>query len=424
MEVVNYCSTLMVMGPKGCGKTSGLLLLAFQLRKENKEVYYIDLGMLKTATDVLQDLQDSQLTKRPILLIDNVQLIQNIHGKFPLDRFVYPNVVAACSPGYNHKDLKPFRKERGDGKVYPLYLRPLCYDDALALLRCTFPIINVEESDSGSQTQATLPITTFTRENFMQLLYVTGGVPRYLVDYCRGGNHNLMQHELSCQLDDVLQDLSPERVCELVVRLETMRVSPPNPLIKYGIAYVDQNNQVRIASPQYLDYALHHNDFVIETKGDWHKLERLAIFNIRFQTCDAENCDKKTIMLPAPTKFIVQKNIGELSGDDIQTESVTLIELAPDHPVIDLLLVDRRAKDTEVYFIQTSFSRYSNHSKKRDDLATTNLTNDKDSKTVADHYKECLEYNNEYFIYATPEFKHKCLDKEVYFLDLRRQVFC
>ena len=61
-------------------------------------------------------------------------------------------------------------------------------------------------------------------------------------------------------------------------------------------------------------------------------------------------------MLPAPMKFIVQRILENLY---VRAGSVILIELTPDHPVIDLLLVDRRAKDTEVYYVKASFSQYS-----------------------------------------------------------------
>ena len=411
-----------MVGPKGCGKTSALKLLALQLYKENKKVYYVDLGLLNTAKKFLQELGEFQ-SEKPTLLIDNIQLIEKIHGEFPLHKYVYPNIVAACSSGGNNESLSPFKKERGDGMVQTVYFRPLSFDDALALLKHHFPDIVVEESDSSSQAHAQPPVTTFTKEEFTQLMYVTGGVPRYLVEYCRNGNHSFMMEELLHQLKGIEKTLSKERVCELIVEIEKKTEQPPNELIQHGIAYVDQENRVNITSPKYLDYVLRHNGLMIETKHDWQKLERLATFNIRFQKCEVVNCNDDTAVLPIPTKFIVQRDIGELVHGDIPAGSVTLIELAPSHPVIDLLLVDRRAKDTEVYFVQTSFLQYSEHKKKREDPATTNLTQARDSKKVGDHYKECLKYKEEHFIYATPEFKHKYQDEKVYFLDLRRQVF-
>ena len=374
--------------------------------------------MFNAVNDLLQSLRDAPSSERPTLLIDNVQLINAIHGKFRFDEFVYRNVVAACSPGYitYDRDLKPFRKERGDGKVRTVYFQLLGYDDALALLELTFSTtITVTEVDSGSLEQA-LPITTFTKEKFAHLLYVTGGVPRYLVEYCRTGNHSFMLEELSTQLDNVLSKLSPEEVCELIVKTETNRVLPPNPLVKHGIAYVDQNDQVHITSPKYLQYALHYNKLTVETKHDWQKLEMLTVFNLKYQTCVVENCKKMKMELPTPTQFVVQKHIGDLSHE-FEDGSVTLMELAPTHPVIDLLLIDKQTKNMEVYFMQISFSPYEKHKTKRKDLeAADQIAN----KSVATHYKESLNYKKEYFIYATTEFEHKGSDEEVYFLDLRR----
>ena len=63
--------------------------------------------------------------------------------------------------------------------------------------------------------------------------------------------------------------------------------------------------------------------------------------------------------LPTPMQFISQKAVGEISHELIDLEGgVASMELAPSHPIIDLLLIDKRSKDTEVYFIKVSFSAY------------------------------------------------------------------
>ena len=128
-------------------------------------------------------------------------------------------------------------------------------------------------------------------------MYITGGVPRYLEGYLQAGTHNIIiiNHELSSQIKDVLLHLTPEKVCELVVKIETTCISPPNPLVDFGIAYVDQNNQVRITSPMYLQYALTFNNLMIETMHDWQKLEMLTVFNLKFQVCVVENCQKRNL---------------------------------------------------------------------------------------------------------------------------------
>ena len=376
--------------------------------------------MLNAVNEFLQSLQDFRSSEPLTLLIDNVQLIKNVDRKLRFDEFVYVKVVAACAPGYNDKDIAPFKKERGDGKVRTVYFQPLNYDDALTLLEHTFSKITLTEVDSSSL-EKVFPITTFTKEEFARLLHVTGGIPRYLVDYCRTGKHRLLLEELSTQFDDVLLRFSPEKVCQLVIEIETTKVLPPNPLITHGIAYVDHYNQVRIASLKYLQFVLHCNGLMIDTSHDWQKLEMLTVFNIKFVPCIAKNYKEETVELPPATKFFVQKSCGDLP-DKLEDGSVTVMVLAPSHPVIDLLLIDKRVNDTEVYFIQVSFQTYEKHTKKRPDLNTTKLT-DKSSEFVATYYKNALKYTKEYFIYATPEFEHKYNDENVYFMDLRRQVF-
>ena len=376
--------------------------------------------------DFLQQLKRDpsvSATERPTLLIDNLQLFKSVHGMFQFDVGVYANVVAACVPGYDYKDIAPFRKERGDGKVRTVYFQPLNYDDALSLLRHTFPAkFTTVEAKSDSSERA-FPIAGFAKEEFTHLMYVTGGIPRYLVEYLRTESHLYMLEELSRHFDDVLSKLSPEKVCELVVKIETTRVLPPNPLITHGIAYADKNDQVHIVSPKYLQFALQYNNLWIETRHDWQKLEMLTVFNLKFQICIIENCQYKKMELPTPTQFISQKAVGEISHELIDLEGgVALMELAPGHPDVDLLLIDKRSKDTEVYFIQVSFSAYKNHKAKRKDLRG----NDQiliGNRSVAAHYEESLKYMKEYFVYATPEFWHKGSDEQVYFLDLRRQVF-
>lgn len=111
-----------------------------------------------------------------------------------------------------------------------MYFQPLNYNDALALLKYTFPEKIVEVDVDSNSPEQVFPITGFTKEKFTQLVHVTGGVPRYLVEYCETGKHYLMPEELSCQFDDVLLKLTPEKVCELIVRIETTRMIYPNPL--------------------------------------------------------------------------------------------------------------------------------------------------------------------------------------------------
>ena len=74
--------------------------------------------------------------------------------------------------------------------------------------------------------------------------------------------------------------------------------------------------------------------------------------------------------------------------------------------------------------VQTSFSRYVKHGKKREDLDTVRITTDSND-TVREFYhgeikKQYSSYNvKDFFVYATTECEKKCSDTEVYFMDLR-----
>lgn len=427
IEMSTYYNTLILTGPKGCGKTSALLLLVLKLAKEKKKAYYIDLGMTKVVKQILQQLEKTVPTlpdsERPILLIDNLQLINNVARKDELlrfDAFLYPTIVAACSPRYSNDDIALFKKERGDGKVRSMFFRPLSYSDAIDLLKHKFPEMKVldVDADPPEQSESRLPITTFTKEKFAHLVYVTGGVPRYLVDYCETGEHAIMESELSTQFDSVKSSLSQEQICRSVIEIETGKRGPGNLLIRHGIAYVDKHNQVCIVSPRYLQFALEYNNLLIETRHDWQKLEMLTVFNLKFVTCIVENWKQKKMELPIPTQFVVQKKIGDIPLE-LEEGSVTLMELASEHPCIDLILIDKHAKNMDVYFIQVSFSLYERHKSKHSGLDLNEIA----SKSIRQHYSDTLKYEKEYFVYATPEFECKCHDEMVYFLDLRRQVF-
>ena len=74
IKQATYCNTLIITGPKGCGKTSALKLLASHLRGIGDKVYYVDLGMDLIAVDILQSLQPLAPCT---LLIDSLQLVDD-----------------------------------------------------------------------------------------------------------------------------------------------------------------------------------------------------------------------------------------------------------------------------------------------------------------------------------------------------------
>lgn len=105
-------------------------------------------------------------------------------------------------------------------------------------------------------------------------------------------------------------------------------------------------------------------------------MEQLTLFRLKFQQNNtAENCHKDCISIPAPTCHFIQKEIGDML--DINNHTVCLISLAPNHPVIDACIIDYQSSEITVYYIQISFLKYARHSKKRGDLYTAKITENK-----------------------------------------------
>ena len=239
-----------------------------------------------------------------------------------------------------------------------------------------------------------------------------------------------MKKELRSQYCDAVADLStgeykisPDKFCQKLIRILTNNLSPTNWLVEMGIAYVNHRNKVCLASRWYIKWALEDSGYIVKTKHDTQALKELAILNIMCRKCDVENCEKARMKVPIATGIVVQDKIGDIPSDtDVEEGSVTLLKLAPSHPVVDLLLIDKQSKDMEVYFIQVSSQTYNDQKKKRNDLDSTMLTQGS-AVAVNKHYHNHLSYKKAYFVYATPESECYAQDKEVYILDLKEQVF-
>ena len=116
-EGKNGRNTLLILGPKGCGKTTSLMLAKEKL-SEKYTVKYIDLGRGKLT---------NRAKNCDVLLLDNAQMYDtNWNIRY---------VIAAFSPGSSAStSLGAFMKVRGDGKSYHVFFTPIDRPLSLELL--------------------------------------------------------------------------------------------------------------------------------------------------------------------------------------------------------------------------------------------------------------------------------------------------
>ena len=280
-----------------------------------------------------------------------------------------------------------------------------------------------QEEQEGSEHQQSLTQTAMSNQEvlkqltsteFLKLFFETGGIPRYLFNYMLDLKHTAMYDELERQIMDVCSKIGDDEVAQRILKItRSGSASPMDAIVSYGIAYRDEaTNKYHISSPYYISMALQLKDLDMESR-DWHKLEQLTLFFLRYQSCSVSN-HKSIQDLPKSTKPIQKQiDIGAVPLD--AKDGVTVIYLAAGHPVIDAMLVDCVHKT--LYFVQTSFLSYSKHKKKMEDVFHTAITRD-DETSVYDHYINIYKGYHIIYVYATPQ-QDKTANPYVYFMDLR-----
>ena len=185
---------------------------------------------------------------------------------------------------------------------------------------------------------------------------------------------------------------------------------------QHGLAYiVDQSRSIGyLSSPKCIHMVLKQQDLHIASSNDWQRLELLTLFMLQYINCKVSNSVGNTICLPKPINRVDQDTIGNLP--DLENNPELLISLAYGHPVVDALLISKLHRC--LYFIQTSFSAYTDHKTKKDDLFMKYIG----CQTVYNHYTQQFPKYKFLYVYATPEFEHKVSDNEVYFLDLKHVI--
>ena len=178
-------------------------------------------------------------------------------------------------------------------------------------------------------------------------------------------NHSAMTDDLDKQMAEVFQHESRETIVRSVLQVAlTQQASLLHPTVRWGVAYKDADtNNYHIVSPYYIGIVAQEEDLII--RRGWKKLEQLTVFLLRHVSCCMSNSKAKStpLRIQSETKdFINQRGIGEVTSSS--PEKITIISLADGHPIIDTIVVDPGTKI--LYFIQTSFSKYSIHKKIED----------------------------------------------------------
>ncbi len=159
---------------------------------------------------------------------------------------------------------------------------------------------------------------------------------------------------------------------------------------------------------------------------DWSRLESYTCALIRSGKHNAIDGKSKTINLPNAVDMFLQSSLGVVPEQFKSSKQPVLLKLCDGHPVIDHILYSSTTKT--VYWLQTSKSHYSSHSKKITNLQDTfGLTktcpqNLKEEKIEPYYLQEiCGSLKKTYFVYATTS--QRSTPEDVYKLTLSSSIF-
>lgn len=245
-----YCNTIIVIGPKGCGKTSSARMLHKSLLDQGKKAAYLDVATVRDSSreymmEVLVELRRQGVET---LIIDNAEAID----LYPtIYRFEF--VLAVFSPGATAMEKIPsFIKKRGNGNSTRVYFRPLSMEWCEKLLEkfgCQVQKEDKKKETAAQVDKSTLPLKQLNHQQFLNILNDVGGVPRYLqycVRYgvkegCKKVDEELVDHlRLLVSKPDLLKKWKEYKTC-------TSRV---NEMVMCGIVYVDDNDVGQLVSPR------------------------------------------------------------------------------------------------------------------------------------------------------------------------------
>ena len=331
--------------------------------------------------------------------------------------------VAAASPGRDSKNVHEFMKSHMDGKVITVHFSPLDTDWSKKYVEHLGVAVKNETEYTSEQVSIdphSGKVTSVSGQEFLRLVYLSGGIPRYLHAFVTDYQHYLitMNDEMLKQLDDAENEYrtSVVSVVENITRIALGQdASDRHVLVKCGIAYIRTDNKCYLTSPFYM-FKVVKEEGLRCSQGAWKELELLTVFLLKHTDCSISNSKQSDMSIPRVGQAYEQTVIGEFPLGKVQD---TIISLASGHPVIDTIVVS--ATEKKLYFIQTSFSKYSVHRKKRADLKKTRVT--KEGSTVDKHYTDKYKGFKTVYVYATPQ-SDSSSDVDVYFWDCVNLAQC
>ena len=399
-----YMRGLLIVGPKGCGKTASLLKLKSLFEVDNKKCLYIDIT--DSNAEKLYKCTQSIKMRCEFLFLDNAQNFNKAGSAINID---FPRVIiAAFSPGTfpggnGTFTTKSLGKSIGDGKHESFFFRPFEKSEAKEFLSevNSISVVDNEADGSGLELGST---------DFNNYFFLSGGAPRYISHFISKREKNIIE-----EVKKQHQQYEKSNANDLVLSLVSFNTfAAGDRLTDMGLAYKNSQDHFCLAHPLHLKLALRSlDDF-----SAWHKLETYTLAILQLCPQVASN-GSSTITLPKAQSCLVQKTAGGVPSNMVD---VSILKLVDNHPVIDSILFDGVTKI--MYFLQTSKSTYGAHNTQKKNLTdkfrqTTNISipdHLKDTQ-IGKHYRSQYNPKVTFYVYCTcsPTAPR---DKDVYVLDL------
>lgn len=228
----------------------------------------------------------------------------------------------------------------------------------------------------------------------LHLYFMTNGTPGYIADFLMFNTFVNMQQVIVRQLRSAMLYIEQGQQfyatkADLAKSVHSLFYGTERQfhLVDMGLAYI-KHDMCYLSHVQYL--GLVYMVGYVPVTGDSNSFGRLEAVAEYIILTNPHCLSLSGLSLPIVTDRIVQKEI-DTSFPDI---GVVLVQLMPNHPAIDLLLIDY--VNEHVYFIQCSYSKYHNHNTKYKHLKKLKMPD----QTIS-VYNFYNKFKKHFYIYAT-----------------------